>query len=432
MSEWATVTLADIADIRFSNVDKKSLAGEKSVRLCNYMDAYSNNYITADLSFMEATATALEMERFKVEKGDNIITKDSETPDDIGIPAVVIDDIPNLICGYHLALIKPKRDKVDPIYLSKQLGSKQSAIYFSRLANGSTRYGLSSSAIASIKIPLAPFVEQRRIADVLFTLDKAIKKTEALIAKYQQIKAGLMHDLFTRGVTADGKLRPPRTQAPELYHETSIGWVPKEWGACPIASLLDRIIDYRGKTPTKTIEGIPLITAKNVRMGFIDSEPREFIAERDYPTWMTRGIPINTDVVFTTEAPLGNVAQVGTNEKVAFAQRVIILQPGLRVLPNFLRLLLMTESFQRLALRLSSGSTALGIKQSEFRKIMVGHPVRLDEQQFISDKLIALENCEAAEADKVEKLHQQKSGLMHDLLTGRVRVPLKEAEKAIL
>jgi type I restriction enzyme S subunit len=135
------------------------------------------------------------------------------------------------VCQYYLALIKPKRDKVDPIYLSKQLGSKQSAIYFSRLANGSTRYGLSSSAIASIKIPLAPFVEQRRIADVLSTLDKAIEKTEALIAKYQQIKAGLMHDLFTRGVTADGKLRPPRESV-----KTKYGWLPREWR---IGSLLE-------------------------------------------------------------------------------------------------------------------------------------------------------------------------------------------------
>lgn len=195
MSKWTTVTLAEIADIRFSNVDKKTIAGETPVRLCNYMDVYVNNYITEDLPFMEATATAQEMERFKVEKGDNIITKDSETPDDIGIPAVVLDEIPNLVCGYHLALIKPKRERVDPVYLSKQLGSRQSAIYFSKLANGSTRYGLSSSAISSTQIPLAPLVEQRYIAKVLSGVDDAIEKTESLIAKYQQIKGDYILDI---------------------------------------------------------------------------------------------------------------------------------------------------------------------------------------------------------------------------------------------
>lgn len=266
--------------------------------------------------------------------------------------------------------------------------------------------------------------EQKSIAAVIDSVDGAIEKTEAIITKYQQIKAGMMHDLFTRGVTTDGKLRPPREQAPEFYQETPIGWMPKEWVCSSVESLLERIIDYRGKTPTKSEDGIPLITAKNVRMGYIDPEPREFIATRDYSAWMTRGIPVQSDVVFTTEAPLGNVAQIGTNERVAFAQRVIILQPGFRVFPNFLRFLLMTESFQRSALRLSSGSTALGIKQSEFRKIMVWHPVRLEEQQLIADKLIALEDFEATEADMEGKLRAQKFALMSDLLTGKVRVPV--------
>jgi type I restriction enzyme S subunit len=286
MSEWTTVALADIADIRFSNVDKKSLSGEVPVRLCNYMDVYLNNYITADLPFMEATATALEMERFKVEQGDNLITKDSETPEDIGIPAVVVDEIRNLVCGYHLALIKPKRDKVDPVYLSKQLGSRQSAVYFSRLANGSTRYGLSSAAIDSVKIPLAPLVEQRQIATVLSTLDKAIEKTESLIAKYQQIKAGLMHDLFTRGVTPDGKLRPPREQAPELYQETLIGWIPKEWATERIGHLfniqLGKMLSKASKTGRWTAA---YLGNKNVQWDKIDLnslEEMDFLpAERE-------------------------------------------------------------------------------------------------------------------------------------------------------
>ena len=268
--------------------------------------------------------------------------------------------------------------------------------------------------------------QQRRIAEILSTLDEAIAQTEALIAKHQQIKAGLMHDLFTRGVTPDGHLRPTREQAPSLYKESSLGWIPKEWDACSIESLLDRIIDYRGKTPIKTIEGIPLITARNVRMGYIDPEPREFIAERDYPAWMTRGIPVNTDVVFTTEAPLGNVAQIGTSEKVAFAQRVIILQPGSRMCSGFLRLLLMAEPFQRSVLRLSSGTTALGVKQSEFRKVIVAYPVLREEQQFISERLQAFEAHESMEADRMQKLRQQKHGLMHDLLTGRVPVNINE------
>ena len=106
---WPTRKLRDIADIRVSNVDKKSHAAETPVRLCNYMDVYTNEYITNGIDFMRASARTVEIQRFSLQRGDVIITKDSETPDDIGVPAVVLDEIENLVCGYHLCLIRPKK-----------------------------------------------------------------------------------------------------------------------------------------------------------------------------------------------------------------------------------------------------------------------------------------------------------------------------------
>lgn len=422
MSEWGTVTLADIADIRFSNVDKKSLAGEKSVRLCNYMDAYSNNYITADLSFMEATATASEMERFKVEKGDNIITKDSETPDDIGIPAVVIDDIPNLICGYHLALIKPKRDMIDPIYLSKQLGSKQSAIYFSRLANGSTRYGLSSPSIASIEIPLAPLIEQRRIADVLFTLDKTIEKTESLIAKYQQIKAGLMHDLFTRGVTADGKLRPPREQAPALYQETPIGWIPKDWEVGELKRWLS-YLSYGFTNPMpESDEGPYLITAADVSTGRIQYDTCRKTTRDAFDRLLTqKSRPEIGDVLLTKDGTLGRVAIVDRTD-VCINQSVAVLRPKDVQHSKFIATMLSAPMWQAKMLSDAGGSTIKHIYITVVDKMLVAWPKRPEELLAISAQI---ENCTAkveCEEAYLARLRQQKLGLMSDLLTGKVRL----------
>ena len=210
--EWAILPLNKLADIRPSNVDKKSNLGEQPVRLCNYMDVYSCEYVTEDIEFMEATATAAEVQRFCIERGDVLITKDSETPDDIGIPAAVIEQIPNLVCGYHVALIKPKRDEVDPIYLAKQLETVDTARYFGRLANGSTRYSLSSLSIANTPIRLAPLPQQQRIAKILTTVDEAIEHTEALITKKQQIKAGLMHDLLTGRIRVMADAWPEPTE----------------------------------------------------------------------------------------------------------------------------------------------------------------------------------------------------------------------------
>ena len=267
---------------------------------------------------------------------------------------------------------------------------------------------------------------QKKIAAILTSIDTAIEKTEALIEKYQQIKAGLMHDLFTRGVLPNGQLRPPREQAPEFYQQTAIGWIPREWRVDCIESVLSRIIDYRGKTPEKTVAGVPLITAKNVRMGYIDPEPKEFIAEEDYSRWMTRGIPNFGDVLFTTEAPLGNVAQIFSQDRMAFAQRVIILQPSQYIRANFLAYLLMTEPTQGCINRLSSGSTALGIKQSEFRKILIAFPVSIIEQEQIELKLKAMDKLMLSQLESKLKLQQQKHGLMQDLLTGKVPVKVDD------
>jgi len=229
MSEWESASLSELAEIRVSNVDKKIFPWEQDVHLCNYMDVYGNDYIKEGLPYMEASATYREIDRFGLAKGDVLLTKDSETPDDIGIPAVGVDEISDLVCGYHIALIRPRSDRINSIFLAKQLAAWPAAKRFARLANGSTRYGLSYSAIASTALPVPPVREQRQIAEILSTLDAAIEWTEALIAKYRQVKAGLMQDLFTRGVTPDGRLRPPRSEAPHLYKESSFGWIPNEW-----------------------------------------------------------------------------------------------------------------------------------------------------------------------------------------------------------
>ncbi|MCJ7600488.1 MAG: restriction endonuclease subunit S [Desulfobulbaceae bacterium] len=113
---------------------------------------------------------------------------------------------------------------------------------------------------------------QKKIASILETINQAIEKTEALIHKYQQIKAGLMHDMFTRGLTADGKLRPPREQAPELYQETPIGWIPKEWEVVFLGQLSDITsgVTLTSKTsPDQKLE-VPYLRVANVQDGYLD------------------------------------------------------------------------------------------------------------------------------------------------------------------
>lgn len=281
-----------------------------------------------------------------------------------------------------------------------------------------------------LEVALPSLEEQGDIAQILDTLDTAIRETEAIVAKLQAVKQGLLHDLLTRGLDASGQLRPPPALAPELYQDSPLGLIPREWEVGSIDDYLERIIDYRGKTPVKTSSGIPLITARNVRLGYVDPEPCEYISEDDFDSWMTRGIPQKGDVLFTTEAPLGNVAQISSDERLAFAQRLIVLQCKSALFNSFLKCLLLDESFRARLFGLSSGSTVEGIKQSTFRKLKICIPSSLDEQKNIVARIQMHESTIDAESLSLSKLRELKSGLMDDLLTGRVRVKVLDTEKA--
>lgn len=156
---------------------------------------------------------------------------------------------------------------------------------------------------------------------------------------------------------------------------------PSGWKELEIQNVVDEIIDYRGKTPKKVSSGIPLITAKIVKGGRI-APPQEFIDPLEYDLWMRRGLPKAGDVLITTEAPLGEVAQLD-NPRVALAQRLILLRGKQGVLDNtFLRYALQSEYVQRQLHARSSGTTVLGIRQSELRRVSLLLPPFNEQYQI--------------------------------------------------
>ena len=175
-----------------------------------------------------------------------------------------------------------------------------------------------------------------------------------------------------------------------------------EWQEYLLEDVIDKFIDYRGKTPTKTSSGVPLITAKVVKAGKILT-PNEFIALEDYDDWMTRGFPEIDDVVLTTEAPLGEVALI-KNKNVALAQRIITLRGKKEVLHNpFLKYYFQNETGQHELQSRASGTTVFGIKASVLKKVPIEIPV-LEEQKAIASVLSSLD-------DKIDLLHRQNTTL---------------------
>lgn len=174
------------------------------------------------------------------------------------------------------------------------------------------------------------------------------------------------------------------------FKETGLGKFPEDWKILTLEEATEEIIDYRGKTPKKTTSGVPLITAKIVKNGHI-VEPDEFISESDYEDWMRRGMPQCGDVIITTEAPMGEVAQLD-ERKVALAQRLITLRGKKNLLNNnFLRFVLQSSILQNELRKRESGTTVTGIKQSELRKVLLPIPP-YPEQKAISDVLLSLDD----------------------------------------
>ncbi len=329
-----------------------------------------------------------------------------------------------------VAYLRPDAGRVSERFLFHWFGHAEFQQELLRRSNSTAQAGLYLGELAQTLVPDCALSEQGQIADVLDTLDTTIRQTEAIIAKLKLVKQGLLHDLLTRGIDANGELRPPQSEAPHLYKASPLGWIPLEWDVGPLESSLERIIDYRGKTPEKTEIGVTLITARNVRLGFLDPEPREFIHETAFDSWMTRGIPKRGDILFTMEAPLGNVAQIETDERLAFAQRLVIMQTAQGVSSAFLKCLLLSEGFRKKLFALGSGSTVEGIQQSTLRRIPIALPTSLNEQDLIARRLSEVERRIDSEAAHMAKNQSLKSGLMNDLLTGRVRVTPLLAQQA--
>jgi type I restriction enzyme S subunit len=143
-------------------------------------------------------------------------------------------------------------------------------------------------------------------------------------------------------------------------------------------------IDYRGKTPNKVSSGIRLITAKNVRKGELNLFPEEFLSETDYRAWMTRGFPEPGDVLFTTEAPMGNVAVVALAERFALAQRVICFRSYGSLDPSFLVLQILSDSFQLVLDKNGTGMTAKGIKAGKLRQLPIAVPPLAEQRRIVT------------------------------------------------
>ena len=255
--DWRRADLAQVVDLILSSVDKKSKPNEQAVQLCNYMDVYKNSSIWADMDFMVATATEREIEKCSLLAGDVVITKDSEKHDDIGVPALVRKTVSNLVCGYHLAILRPLISEIDGAYLFYALSTIEAQRQFHSFANGITRFGLRKFDIGLVEIPVPPLPEQRAIAHVLGTLDDKIELNRRMNETLEEMARALFKSWFVDfdpvRAKMDGRWRPgeslPGLPAdlydlfPDRLVDSELGEIPEGWEVGKFSEIVAQLRD---------------------------------------------------------------------------------------------------------------------------------------------------------------------------------------------
>ena len=261
-ANWNVCRLKNLAETIVSNVDKHTKEEEVPVRLCNYVDVYKNDKINLQIPFMVATASREELKKFRLKQYDVLITKDSETWNDIAVPALVTETATDLISGYHLAILRPKAG-MNGKYLFWSLQSKQFTYQFHVEAKGVTRFGLSHNGIRSVLLPFPPPEQQ---AAIVRYLDKAeqqiqayISAKEKLIALLEEQRQTIIHQAVTRGLDPSVKLKPSGVEW--------LGDVPEHWKIRRIKTLAKAKIGltYSPQDISESAEGTLVLRASNIR-----------------------------------------------------------------------------------------------------------------------------------------------------------------------
>ena len=296
------------------------------------------------------------------------------------------------------------------------------AIDFGDFVQDGALPSVNQEQIASIKTPNINKDEQHRIAEILDTIDEAIQKTEALISKLKAMKQGLLHDLLTRGLDENGKLRDPKAH-PEQFKDSPLGRIPREWVIQELGKAAPKIQDGTHFSPKTTSGPFRYLTSKNIRFGYLDLSDCGWISEKEHEAIYSRCDVRYGDVLLTKDgANTGNAAINNLNEPVSLLSSVAFIRCDDRTLHSeYVFHYLLSPGCQQRIKDLMSGNAITRLTLERIKSFVIPLP-GIKEQLRIIQPLNSHDTRIRTEEQYRDKLKLQKKGLMHDLLTGKVSV----------
>ena len=404
---WEIKKLKYVAKILPSNVDKHIYPDDIQVRLCNYTDVYYNDYITVDTVLKKGSCKESEFAKFVLKKSDVIITKDSETPDDIGVPTYVKDDLDSVVCGYHLTMLRPLACRGE--YIFRFIQSDRTRRYFEVNSNGITRYGLGKASIENLLLPIPTDSEQQQIANFLDRkteqIDELIYIKERQIELLQEQRTALINQAVTKGLDPNVEMKPSDVEW--------IGEIPAHWKIEKIKHVAT-LVSEKSTPETDAIK----ISPENV-----ESETGKVLDF--YSSYDAVGVKFQDgDVLF-------NKIRVYLN-KVVFAKydgyslgEMIVIRPTLQRISKYLFYLMLSNRFIEYCDSISYGAKMPRTAVDDILNTKI--PIPLDQEKlqianFLDHKTKQINELIAAEQRKIELLKEYRQSLISEAVTGKIDV----------
>lgn len=420
-ADWTTAKLKHVASVESSNVDKKSYADEVPVKLCNYTDVYYNERITRAGSFMRATATFGEIEKFSLCRGDILLTKDSEHWSDIAVPALVADDLDGVLCGYHLAQVRPDAGKVDSGFLYYCFAAEVLNRQFQVAANGITRFGLPIGELRGAVLPIPPFQVQLAIADFLdektAAIDALIAKKQRLIDLIEEKRQAAITRAVTKGLDPDVPMKDSGVEW--------LGEVPAHWKVAPLYA---RYAVQLGKMLSpEAADGVmqaPYVRNANVQWGrlVLDDLREMSFSPADRNKFALRP----GDLLVCEGGEVGRTAIWRGELADCFYQKAIHrLRAFGRDLPSFFMFVMRTAAHRGAFLAEGNQSTIIHLTAEKLRRHRFPFPPLAEQRriaQHLQEEMSTCDSVVGRQRTVIERLREYRQTLISAAVTGQIDV----------
>jgi len=420
-SHWEMEKLKYLAKVNNSNVDKKIIDGELPVRLCNYTDVYYNSYIHPGLSLMNATATEEELNKFRLHEGDVLITKDSESWDDIAIPAYVIESSDDVVCGYHLSHIHPNTEKLIGKYLFFSFMSDDIRVQFETSATGITRYGVPKYSIDNGLFVIPPLPEQKQIAKYLdhktAKIDTLIEKKKRLIELLKEERTAVINQAVTKGLD-------PNVPMKDLGIEW-LGEIPEHWEVKRLKFMAEVVL---GKMLTSNDKGgyhlKPYLRAKNLtwlkvnsedikEMWFSDNEIKQYRLRKN-DLLVSEGGEVGRTCIWNEEIPECYI-QNSVN-RVRFLEALV---------PRYYLYLFLIYGYKGHFDAVVSRVSIAHLTKEKLVEISFIVPPYVEQKAIVEmiDQEVSRIDCIMSKSEKeIELLQEYRTALISEVVTGKIDV----------